>query len=156
MQVVSLHSWVISFYPLFCRDFLKSLIYWCFSFYVWHSFGFILFLFPYCIFNGVPIHVFSYHLGQDASLLVIILNKDPLLHACLLTQVCPTLCKPMDCSPPGFCVSGTFQARLLEWVAISSSRGSSWPRDQTHVSCVYCICRQILYHWATWEALMLI
>ena len=40
-------------------------------------------------------------------------------------------------------------AKILEWVAISSSRGSSWPRNWTHVSCVSCIGRQILYHWAT-------
>ena len=46
---------------------------------------------------------------------------------------------------------GFFQARIMEWVAISSSRGSSWPRDWTHVSCVFCIGRWILYHWATWE-----
>ena len=42
------------------------------------------------------------------------------------------------------------QARVLEWVAVSFSRGSSWPRDPT---CISCIGRQILYHWATWEAL---
>ena len=95
---------------------LKSLIHQWFSFCVWHSFWFILFFFPYHIFNGVPIHVFSYRLGQDASLLVIILNKGPLLHACLLTQLCLTVCKPVDCSPPNFCVSGTFQARLLPFI----------------------------------------
>ena len=44
------------------------------------------------------------------------------------------------------------QARILEWVATSSSRGSSLPRDQTHISCVYCIGRRIHYHFATWEA----
>ena len=44
------------------------------------------------------------------------------------------------------------QARILEWVAISFSRGSSGPRDWTHVSCMSYINRQILYHWATWEA----
>ena len=44
------------------------------------------------------------------------------------------------------------QARILKWVTISSSRGSSWPRDQTCISCVSCIDKQILYHWATWEA----
>ena len=53
-------------------------------------------------------------------------------------QSCPTLCYPMDCSPPGSSVHGISQARILEWVAISSSRGSSWPRDQTHDSCVSC------------------
>ena len=47
----------------------------------------------------------------------------------LVTQSCPTLCGPMDCSPPGSSVHGISQARTLEWVAISFSRGSSWPRD---------------------------
>ena len=47
---------------------------------------------------------------------------------------CPTLCDPMDCSLPGSSVHGIFQARLLEWVAVSFSRGSSWPRDRTQVS----------------------
>ena len=45
---------------------------------------------------------------------------------------------PMDCSPPGSSVRGILQPRILEWVAISSSRGSSWLRDQTHVSSVSC------------------
>ena len=49
-------------------------------------------------------------------------------------------------------VHGILQAKILEWVAISSSRGSSWPRDQTHVSCVSCIGRWILYPWVTGEA----
>ena len=50
---------------------------------------------------------------------------------CVLAQLCPTLCKPVDCSPPGSSDHGIFQARILEWVAISSSRGSSWPREWT-------------------------
>ena len=54
---------------------------------------------------------------------------------CLVAQSCLTLCDPMDCSPPGSSVCGISQARILEWVAISFSRGSSWPRDQTRVSC---------------------
>ena len=54
----------------------------------------------------------------------------------LFTQSCLTLCDPMDCSPPGFSVHGILQARILECVAISFSRGSSRPRDQTHVSCI--------------------
>ena len=52
----------------------------------------------------------------------------------LVAQSCPTLCDPMDCRLPGSSVHGIFQARILEWVAISFSRGSSWPRDQTWVS----------------------
>ena len=59
-------------------------------------------------------------------------------HMCLqlseVAQSCPTLCNPMDCSLPGFSVHGLFQARILEWVAISFSRGSSWPRNRTRVS----------------------
>ena len=45
------------------------------------------------------------------------------------------LCAPVDCSPPGSSVHGVLQARILEWVAISFSRGSCWPRDWTQVSC---------------------
>ena len=53
---------------------------------------------------------------------------------------CPTLCDPMDCIPPGSSVHGSLQARILEWVAISSSsRASSPPRDQTRVSRGSCI-----------------
>ena len=51
-------------------------------------------------------------------------------------QSSPTLCNPRDCSPPGSSVHGIFQARILEWVTISYSRGSAQPRDQTQVSCV--------------------
>ena len=53
---------------------------------------------------------------------------------------------------PGSSVHGVFQARILEWVAISPSRGSSWPRDRTCVSICFCIGRWILYHWATWDS----
>ena len=59
-----------------------------------------------------------------------------------VNQSCPNLCSPMDCSPPGFSVHGILQARLLEWVTFSSSRGSSPSRDQTRVSFVFCIGRQ--------------
>ena len=54
-------------------------------------------------------------------------------------------------SPPGSSVHGIFQARILEWVAISFSRGSSWSRDRT---CITCIVKWILYHSATREALI--
>ena len=52
----------------------------------------------------------------------------------LVTQLCPILCDPVDCSPPGSSVHGILQARILKWVAISYSRGSSQPRDETRVS----------------------
>ena len=51
-------------------------------------------------------------------------------------QSCPALCDPMNCSLSGSSVHGIFQARILEWVAIFFSRGSSRPRDQTWVSCI--------------------
>ena len=54
----------------------------------------------------------------------------------LITQLCPTLCDPVDCSPPDSSVHGILQTRLLEWVTIPFSRGSSQPRDQTQVFCI--------------------
>ena len=59
----------------------------------------------------------------------------------------------MDCSQQGSSVHGILQARILEWVTTSFSRGSSWPRDWTRDSWGSYIGRQILYHWAPWEAL---
>jgi len=66
-------------------------------------------------------------------------------------QSCLTLCDLMDSSPPGSSVHGISQARTLEWIAMPSPWGSSRPRDQTRVSCVSCIGRQILYHCTTGE-----
>ena len=62
---------------------------------------------------------------------------------CVCLQSCLTLCGPMDCSSPSSPVHGVSQARILEWVAISFSRESSWPRDWTCISCVSCISRRI-------------
>ena len=53
-----------------------------------------------------------------------------------IPQSCPTLCNPMDCSPPGFSVHGILQARILEWVAIPFSRGFSRPKNRPLVSCI--------------------
>ena len=71
---------------------------------------------------------------------------------CSVPQLGLTRCDPKDSSPPGSSVPGIFQARILEWAAVSSSRGSFLPRVQTHISCVSCIGRWILYHCAPWEA----
>ena len=67
----------------------------------------------------------------------------------LVAQSCPTVCDPMDCSPPGSSVPEIFQARILEWVAISFSKGSSQPRDRTQVSCT---AGRFFTNWATGEA----
>ena len=68
-----------------------------------------------------------------------------------VAQSCLTLCDPMDCSLSGSSVHGIFQARLLEWIAISFSRGSSRPRNRTPVSRIAGRCLTV---WATREALM--
>ena len=64
-------------------------------------------------------------------------------------QLCLNLCNPMNCNPPGSSVHGISQARILEWFAISFSRGASRSRDWTLISCVG---RKILYCWAIGEA----
>ena len=73
-------------------------------------------------------------------------NSVYIQYVCLHSQSCPTVYDPMNCSPPGSSVYGIFQARILEWIAVFSSRGSSQTRDWKQVSCIG---RQILYHWAT-------
>ena len=67
-----------------------------------------------------------------------------------VSQSCPTFCDPMDCRLPGSSIHGILQANILEWAAISFSRGSSWPRDQTQVSCIVGGCFNL---WATREAI---
>ena len=85
------------------------------------------------------------------SILVLI----PLLESevkVLAAQSCPALCDPMDCSPPGSSAHGILQARILAWVAMSSSRASSRARDWTWVSC---IAGTFFTVWATREAQLL-
>ena len=77
-------------------------------------------------------------------------NTNDQLSESEVAQSCPTLCDPMDCSLPSSSVHGIFQAIVLEWIAISFSRGSSLPRDQTQVSCIVDRCFTI---WATREVL---
>ena len=85
----------------------------------------------------------SDELPTDANVVLESLNMIVYFSLCMLTQLCPTLWGPMDCSPSGSSTHDIFQARILEWVAISYSKASSWPRNKTHVFCVSCIfCRQ--------------
>ena len=72
------------------------------------------------------IQVYHYHLSK--------FHIYALVCVCEVTQSCPTLCDPMDCSLLGSSLHGILQARVLEWVAISFSRGSSRPMDRTQVS----------------------
>ena len=101
----------------------------------------------------IGIDLFSFSQSENRFFLFILtlyLNTS-YLHVCMYmcAQSCPTLCNPTDCSPPGSSVNGIFQARTLEWVAISSSRGSSQPRDWT---CISCVSGWILYHWCHLES----
>ena len=70
------------------------------------------------------------------------------VYCCLVTKSRLTLCDPMDFSSPGSSIHGISQAAMLEWVAISFSRGSFPPRDRTLISCIG---RWVLYHWTTRE-----
>ena len=89
-----------------------------------------------CIYGWVPL-LFTWNY-------LYIVNQLSLLFVCVLSHVW-LFCDPMNCCPPGSSDHGIFQARILEWVAISCPRGSSGPRDRTHISWVSCIGRQILY-----------
>ena len=75
-----------------------------------------------------------------------------ILAAARLLQSCLTLCDPIDCNPPGSSLHGVLQARTLEWVAMPFSRESSPPRDQTHISYICCIGRQVFITSTTCEA----
>ena len=66
-------------------------------------------------------------------------------------QSCLNLWDPLNCSPAGFFVLLIFQARILEWVVISSSSVSAWSRDQIGISCVSCIAGRFFTHWSIWE-----
>ena len=87
---------------------------------------------------------------KSRAVIVTVFNNH--VSVCSVAELCLILCNPKHCSPPGSSVHGIFQARILEWIAISYSRGSSQPRDQTHVSCISRIGRQILYCHTSWEA----
>ena len=83
------------------------------------------------------------HPGQKSELGTVMSMK------VLVTQSCPTLCDPMDCSPLDVSVHGILQARILDWAAFPFYRGSSWPRDRTQVSCT---AGRFFAIWATREA----
>ena len=94
------------------------------------------------------LHLQSVCLKSLASNLALTLSKSWSSCCCLVLKLHLTLCDPMNCSLPGSSVHGISQARILEWIAISFSRESSWPRDWTLISCIG---RQIVYQWATKE-----
>ena len=99
-------------------------------------------------------HMYKIQKVQNCTQQIVTFPLSPTSSSCSLVEtyslrecsVVSESLQPMDSSPPGSSVHGILQARTLEWVAIFFARGSSQPRDQTHVFCVSYICRQILYH----------
>ena len=91
------------------------------------------------IMTSICVYIYIYNLKYVKHYSKHFIYVKLLVWGVLVAHLCPTLCDPMGRSPQGFSVRGILQARILEWVAISSSRGSSQPRDSTHNSCVSCI-----------------
>ena len=99
--------------------------------------------------------VFKLQLIYNIVLVSVVQQNDWAMHVSAVWSVCQPrliLCDSMDYSPPGSSVHGISQARILEWAAIFSSRGSSRPRDKACVSCMSCASRWILYHWTMGES----
>ena len=99
------------------------------------------------IFPNVPCELKKklYYAIVGWSILCVCVCECVCVCVCVHAQLCLTLCNPMDWIPLGFSVHGIFQARILEWVAISYSTGSSWPKDWTQIYCVSSIGRWILF-----------
>ena len=120
----------------------------------WKDSGFRLGLSPslLCSFTTITCSGWKWHN------LIYVFSKTPLATewgmacVCSVAQSCLTLCNLIGCSPPCSSLHGIIPARILKWVGIFPSRGSSWSRAQPCISCVSCKGRWILYSWATWEA----
>ena len=103
--------------------------------------------------NKKKYHIYTEDFNYEFLMLTSKNTHTQLSLSLLVAQLCLTLCDPMNGSPPGSSVHGIFQARIMERVAIPSSGGSSRHRDRNRASWLSFIGRQILYHWATWEAM---
>ena len=104
----------------------------------------------YISFQSFMTHVFIDHLISGTEVILpVVMAYDWYVKVKVKLLSCVRLCDPVDHSPPGSSVHGILQARILEWVDISFSRGSSWPRDRTQVSHIAGRCFNL---WATREA----
>ena len=92
------------------------------------------------------IHFFKvlFYIGVQLTYNVVLVSVRMKWSESVSRSACPTLCDPVDCSPPGSSDHGILQATILEWVALPPSRGSPWPRDPSHLGLLHC--RQFLYH----------
>ena len=115
------------------------------------------------VYKHIHIHTYAYtyiHICMCVNMYVYFFQMDNLyivlyMLACMCAkslQSCPTLCDPLDCSPPRSSVHGILQARILEWVTMPSSRGSSQPRDQTHISLSPALANGFFTTSAIWKA----
>ena len=116
-------------------------------------------LFLLTLFYSHPSSVLLQFLCLIGSLVILIFNFilisiEVCVCTCSVAQSYLTLCDPIKCGPTASSIHGISQARILERVVISSSRGSSWPMDWTFISCISLLVSWILYHCATWEAQM--
>ena len=116
-------------------------------------------LFLLTLFYSHPSSVLLQFLCLIGSLVILIFNfilisTEVCVCTCSVAQSYLTLCDPIKCGPTASSIHGISQARILERVVISSSRGSSWPMDWTFISCISLLVSWILYHCATWEAQM--
>ena len=108
--------------------------------------------------HQIPFQTFSVVIPSDWRVIQPPPNMTKILHTLsrvvkvLVAQSCPTLCNPMDCSLPSSSAHGILQAKILEWVSISFSRGSSQLRDRTWVSYVSCIAGIFFTPWVIREA----
>jgi len=123
--------------------------YWSFSFSISPSseysglISFMMDWIDFLVVQGTLKSLLQHHSLKASIIVLLLIRKERKVQSCL------TLCNHMDCSLPGSSVHGIFQARVLEWVAISFCRGSSWPRDRTQVS--HIAGRRFIV-WATREA----
>ena len=116
------------------KNFVSLIFFYCFLFSILLKFFLLCLLLPSFYLLWIYFAFLFYVLKLGARLFT---YKKWLLCVCVLVaQSCPTLCDSMICSPPGFSVHGILQARILEWIAIPFSRGTSQPRNQTLVSCI--------------------
>ena len=116
-------------------------------------------LFLLTLFYSHPSSVLLQFLCLIGSLVIltfnfILISIEVCVCTCSVAQSYLTLCDPIKCGPTASSIHGISQARILERVVISSSRGSSWPTDWTFISCISLLVSWILYHCATWEAQM--
>ena len=107
-----------------------------------------------CIVNNLQQYIFNSCIQSFGHYVFCIWHKSTIYcsYFCLYAQLCLIPRDPMNCSPPGFSLHEIFQTRTLEWVAISYSRGSSLPREWTHIPCISCNIRWIIDQCTTWKA----